>query len=130
MSKELTREEWQAGDMWTKFVAWCKGSALVLALAIGVVVLFAYVFNGYKSHKAEVAKIETAPVADISDGASATNADSKPKIATRKVASRPTNTPVTTEFVPEAKAARPVVTDGFTSEFEQKLAEFERKIPK
>lgn len=24
MSEELTREEWQAGELWTKFVAWGK----------------------------------------------------------------------------------------------------------
>jgi len=103
---------------------------IAVIAVLGVIALIVAGVYSYKSHKAEVAKIETAPVADISDGASATNADSKPKITTRKVASKPTNTPVTTEFVPEAKAARPVVTDGFTSEFEQKLAEFERKIPK
>ena len=128
MSEGLTREDWQAGELWTKFTAWVKGSALALALVVGLVVFFAYVFGSYKSHKAAVAKIEAAPV--VLPPLFAPIKDKTRKATTEMVADEASSTTGAAEFAQEFRAVKPVVTDGFTSEFEQKLAEFERKIPK
>jgi len=141
MSEELTREEWQAGELWAKFVAWVKGGAIAIALAVGMILLFAYVYTGYKSLKAEVAKIEAADVVQITPEAASdvlgpdtrppvAKGKSNPKPATKAVANKPTNKPASAEFVPEVKAVIPILNGGFTSEFEKKLSDFERKIPK
>ena len=97
---------------------------IMAALVIGAIALLVTLAFSYKSHKAEVAKIEAAPVA-LPELV-------KPTIVKRiakKIAPQTVNTPHTVDFVPEKQVSKPVNSDGFTSEFDKRLAEFERKIP-
>ena len=98
---------------------------IALIAVHGVIVLIVAGVYSYKSHKAEVAKIEAAPVV-LPELV-------KPTIFKRiakKIAPQAVNTPQTTDLVPEKQESKPVNSDGFTSEFDKKLVEFERKIPK
>ena len=96
MSEELTREEWQAGELWTKFVAWVKGSAVAIVVVIAIIGVIAWLYNSYQKHEAEtaeaVSKVQVAPESN----AAAT--PKNPKIATKKVAPKATNTPPIVEF--------------------------------
>ena len=98
---------------------------IALIAVLGVIALIVAGVYSYKSHKAEVAKIETAPVT-LPELV-------KPTIVKRiikKIAPKAVNTPQSTDLVPEKQVSKPVNSDGFTSEFDKKLVEFERKIPK
>jgi len=97
---------------------------IAAVVVLGVIALIVAGVYGYKAHKAEVAKIESAPVA-LPELV-------KPTIVKRiakKIAPQAVNTPQTVDFVPEKQVSKPVNSDGFTSEFDKRLAEFERKIP-
>ena len=104
-----------------------RKSALGWIAAVVVLGLIALIVAGvysYKSHKAEVATIVNKPVA-LPELV-------KPTIFKRiakKIAPQAVNTPQTTDLVPEKQVSKPVNSDGFTSEFDKRLAEFERKIP-
>ena len=101
-------------------LGWIIGALVVGAIALLVTLVFSY-----KSHKAEVATIVNKPVA-LPELV-------KPTIFKRivkKIAPQAVNTPQTVDLVPEKQVSKPVNSDGFTSEFDKKLVEFERKIPK
>ena len=110
----------QASDTERKSaLGWIIGALVVGAIALLVTLVFSY-----KSHKAEVATIVNKPVA-LPELV-------KPTIFKRivkKIAPQAVNTPQTVDFVPEKQVSKPVNSDGFTSEFDKRLAEFERKIP-
>ena len=104
-----------------------RKSALGWIAAVVVLGLIALIVAGvysYKSHKAELAKIGAAPVA-LPELVKPTIV----KRTTKKIAPQAVNTPQTVDFVPEKQVSKPVNSDGFTSEFDKRLAEFERKIP-
>lgn len=101
---------------------------IALIAVLGVIALIVAGVYSYKSHKAEVAKIEAAPVAGIP--ASEKPTITRRKVATKTIANNSSNTPQTVDLVPEKQVSKPVNSDGFTSEFDKKLVEFERKIPK
>ena len=100
---------------------------IALIAVLGVIALVIAGVYSYKSHKAEVAKIEAAPVA-LPELVKPTI--TRKKVATKTIANNSSNTPQTVDLVPEKQVSKPVNSDGFTSEFDKKLVEFERKIPK
>lgn len=99
-----------------------------LAMAIGLLALVIAGFYFYKQgqkHDEQVTAIKTAPVVLPSVA--------KPPIykrvfkpATKEVATPPVDVTKTVE----KSTKKPVENDGFTNEFEKRLIEFERKIPK
>ena len=101
---------------------------IALIAVLGVIALIVAGVYSYKSHKAEVATIVNKPVA-LPELV-------KPTIFKRiakKIAPQAVNTPLAplgSEAAPEKQVSKPVNSDGFTSEFDKKLVEFERKIPK
>ena len=98
---------------------------IAVIAVLGVIALIVAGVYSYKSHKAEVATIVNKPVA-LPELV-------KPTIFKRivkKIAPQAVNTPQTVDLVPEKQVSKPVNSDGFTSEFDKKLVEFERKIPK
>lgn len=105
---------------------------VVGAFVIGLFAVILAMFYGYKSHKADVAKIETSPVALPPLVKPSIKAQSK-KQATKSIATEESITPPKADFwiigKTEKPVAKPVNQDNFTSEFEKKLVEFERKIP-
>ena len=79
-----------------------RKSALGWIAVIAVLGVIALVIAGvysYKSHKAEVAKIESAPV-ELPPLVKPVKEKMR-KSATKKIADKATNTPATAEFVPE-----------------------------
>lgn len=98
-----------------------------LVIVFGLIALFVagtYIYKANKAHKAEVAKIESAPVVlPPVVKPPIYKRIIKPKEAEAKI------TPPKADFWSFGKTEKPAVKDEFTSEFDKKLAEFERKIP-
>ena len=107
-----------------------RKSALGWIAAVVVLGLIALIVAGvysYKSHKAEVATIVNKPVVvpPLVEPAK----EKKRKTATEKAADKASDTKPDDKSKKDKKDTKPVVNDGFTSEFDKRLAEFERKIP-
>ena len=102
------------------------GWIAVIAL-LGVIALIVAGVYSYKSHKAEVATIVNKPVVvpPLVEPAK----EKKRKTATEKAADKASDTKPDDKSKKDKKDTKPVVNDGFTSEFDKRLAEFERKIP-
>ena len=100
---------------------------IIGALVIGVIAMIVAGVYSYKSHKAEVATIVNMPVVvpPLVDPAK----EKKRKTATEKIADKAGDTKPNDKSKEEKKATKPIVNDGFTSEFDKRLVEFERKIP-
>lgn len=121
VSEELTREEWQAGELWNKFVAWVKGSAVAIVVVIAIIGLIAWLVNGYQKHEADTA--EAVGKVQVSPESNAAATPKKPKIATKKVAPKATNTPPIVEF--GSMVQKPVEP---LSQFEISVIAFETEI--
>ena len=100
---------------------------IAAVVVLGVIAMIVAGVYSYKSHKAEVATIVNKPVVvpPLVDPAK----EKKRKTATEKIADKAGDTKPNDKSNEKKKATKPIVNDGFTSEFDKRLVEFERKIP-
>jgi hypothetical protein len=117
----LSREDWQAGDLWVKFRGFAKGAAWAILLVGGLIAAIAYGVNYSKPINIDE---KVAPAVQVAPPAAAIAPAKQPPKKATKPAVEPVPTAANVPLV-----VLPVSQPEPLTDFDKRVLNFERKMP-